>query len=86
MTLQCLSDCTQSYLRDFTQLHLENGVGEVGVIGGLDRIALVAPPPLRDRRRVPDSSQCKNNFFAEVSRGSKKGSYLRIIDVCITQL
>ena len=84
MTLHSLCKVTQ--MSKVTETDLENGVGEVGVLGGLDRVALVAPPPLRDRRRVPDSSQCKNNYFAEVSRGSKKGSYLRIIDVCITQL
>ena len=31
-------------------------------------------------------SQSKNNYFAEVCSGSETGSYLRLIDLCITQL
>ena len=30
--------------------------------------------------------QFKNNFFTEMCSGSKKGSYLRRVDFCITQL
>jgi len=28
----------------------------------------------------------KNNYFADMSSGSEEGSYLRLIDLCITQL
>jgi len=28
----------------------------------------------------------KNNYFAEMCSGSEEGSYLRLIDFCITQL
>jgi len=29
---------------------------------------------------------CENNYFTEKCSGSEAGSYLRLIDVCITQL
>ena len=32
------------------------------------------------------SSQFKNNYFTEICSGSETGSYLRLIDFCITQL
>ena len=32
------------------------------------------------------SSQFKNNYVAEMCSGSQAGSYLRLIDSCITQL
>ena len=32
------------------------------------------------------SSQYKNEYFTEVCSGSEEGSYLRLIDFCITQL
>jgi len=32
------------------------------------------------------SSQFQNNYFTEMCRGSEAGSYLRLIDFCITQL
>jgi len=32
------------------------------------------------------SSQFKNNYLAELCSGSEAGSYLRLIDGCITQL
>ena len=32
------------------------------------------------------SFQFKNNHFAEMCSGSEEGSYLRLIDSCITQL
>jgi len=32
------------------------------------------------------SSQFKNNYFTKVFSGSEAGSYLRLIDCCITQL
>jgi len=32
------------------------------------------------------SSQFKNNYFTEMCSGSEEGSYLRLIDFCITQL
>jgi len=32
------------------------------------------------------SSHLKNNHFAEMRSGSEEGSYLRLIDLCITQL
>jgi len=35
---------------------------------------------------VCGSSQFKNNYFTEMCSGSEEGSYLRLIDVCITQL
>ena len=28
----------------------------------------------------------KNNYFAEMCSGSEEGSYLRLIDVCITRI
>ena len=28
----------------------------------------------------------ENNYFTEMCSGSKEGSYLRLIDLCITQL
>ena len=31
-------------------------------------------------------SQSKNNYFTEMCSGSEEGSYLRLIDLCITQL
>ena len=38
--------------------------------------------------QFPDrySSQFKNNYFTEMCSGSEAGSYLRLIDLCITQL
>ena len=32
------------------------------------------------------TSQCKSNCFTEMCSGSEAGSYLRLIDVCISQL
>jgi len=32
------------------------------------------------------SSQFENNYFTEMCSGSEEGSYLRLIDGCITQL
>ena len=32
------------------------------------------------------SSQCKNNYLTEMCSGSGAGSYLRLMDFCITQL
>ena len=32
------------------------------------------------------SSQFQNNYFADMCSGSEAGSYLRLIDFCITQL
>ena len=32
------------------------------------------------------SSQFENNYFTEMCSGSEAGSYLRLIDLCITQL
>ena len=32
------------------------------------------------------SSQCKNSYFTEMCSGSEAGSYLRLIDFCITRL
>ena len=29
---------------------------------------------------------CRNNYFAAMGSGSEAGSYLRLIDFCITQL
>ena len=31
-------------------------------------------------------SDCVNNYFTEMCSGSETGSYLRLIDMCITQL
>jgi hypothetical protein len=33
-----------------------------------------------------ESSQCKSNYFTEMCSGSEEGSYLWLIDFCITQL
>ena len=38
------------------------------------------------RTKVKASSQFKNNYFAEMGSGSEEGSYLRLIDLCITSL
>jgi len=35
---------------------------------------------------VKKKSQSKNNCFTEMQSGSEEGSYLRLIDGCITQL
>ena len=45
-------------------------------------------PPIREIRVVINwySSQFKNNHFTEMCCGNEKGSYLTIIDSCITQL
>jgi len=40
----------------------------------------------RSRRRGPSSNRFKNNHFTEMCSGSEAGSYLRLIDSCITQL
>ena len=32
------------------------------------------------------TSQFENNYFTEMCSGSEEGSYLRLIDFCITQL
>ena len=38
-------------------------------------------------REVPlYSSQLKNNYFTEMCSGSEEDSYLRLKDVCMTQL
>jgi len=34
----------------------------------------------------PDCVQFENNYFTEMCSGSEEGSYLRLIDLCITQL
>ena len=42
---------------------------------------------LRERvRLLVMRSQFKNNYFTKMSSGSEEGSYLRLIDFCITQL
>jgi len=30
--------------------------------------------------------ECEDNYFTEMCSGSEKGSYLRLIDACITRL
>jgi len=35
---------------------------------------------------VANSSPFENNYFTEVCSGSEAGSYLRLIDLCITRL
>ena len=46
--------------------------------------------PKQQAGRLPrphlDSSQFKNNHFTEMCSGTEAGSYLRLIDSCITQL
>ena len=42
-----------------------------------------ASPPRPSRRPAPSKH---NNHFTEMCSGSEAGSYLRIIDLCITQL
>ena len=44
--------------------------------------ALTSAP---DAHSVEYSSQFKNNHFTEMCCGTEKGSYLRLIDSCITQ-
>jgi len=36
--------------------------------------------------RLRYNSQFENNYFTEMCSGSEEGSYLRLIDWCITQL
>jgi hypothetical protein len=33
-----------------------------------------------------EGRQFKNNYFAEMCSGSEEGSYLRLVDFCITEL
>jgi len=47
--------------------------------------------PVHDRKSVAGllgapSCGFKNNYFAEMRSGSEEGPYLRLIDLCITQL
>jgi len=44
--------------------------------------------PVHEGRILPvlTEGQLKNNYFAEMRSGSEEGSYLRLIDSCITQL
>ena len=41
---------------------------------------------LRLRVQGLELREFKNNYFAEMCCGSEAGSYLRLIDFCITQL
>ena len=45
-----------------------------------------APPYLVDPPQRGTRSQFKNNYFAKICTGSEMGSYLRLVDGCITQL
>ena len=44
------------------------------------------PARSRARRDLVRARVIKNNYFAEMCRGSDEGLYLRRIDFCITQL
>ena len=44
-------------------------------------------PPTFPSTACPDvTPQFENNYFTEMCSGSEAGSYLRLIDFCITQL
>ena len=47
------------------------------------RVQGAAPPPTP---RPPLLDPCVNNYCTKTCSGSEKGSYLRLIDICITQL
>jgi len=54
-------------------------VGRFGVEGS-------TPPTKVFLNTLGSSSQFKNNYFTEMYSGSEAGSYLRLIDFCITKL
>ena len=80
-------------LRKHIEQHLDE-VREAGVIN--EAVNQVASPRLPFRAMVchrstplrtkDGSAQFKHNYFAEMCSGSEEGSYLRLIDLCITQL
>ena len=53
-----------------------------------------APPSQKAAVQRGPASRCggqvvnafKNNYFAEMRSGSEEGSYLRLVELCITQL
>jgi len=70
--------------------------GRPGWSGGCELCTSAPPGSWTDSMRVTltffgggdgsYSSQFKNNYFTEMCSGSEAGSYLRLIDFCITQL
>jgi len=48
------------------------------------RGGLVTLEPCQRTRSVQAGARFKNNCFTEMCGGSKEGSYLRLIDFCIT--
>jgi len=48
--------------------------------------AIAAVVRTRNVTQVPVSSQFKNNHSTEMCSGSEAGSYLRLVDSCITRL
>jgi len=50
------------------------------------RLGSEAGPRRCEHAYLPHSSQFENNYFTEMCSGSEAGSYLRLIDLCITQL
>ena len=66
------------FLMSEVPLHLTvwNAVASWNV--GLDGVVSVRP--------AGQGSQFKNNYYTEMCSGSEEGSYLRLIDFCITQL
>jgi len=55
-----------------------------------DALTFVRRPIARNSENCAASrwrggSQFKNNYFVEMRSGSEEGSYLRLIDLCITQ-
>ena len=50
------------------------------------RFGELAEPTIEITIEGKVSSCFMNNYFAEKSSGSEEGSYLRLIDVCVTQL
>ena len=49
-------------------------------------IGVEKSPDSWNRFAQKESSQFKNNYFAEMCSSSEEGSYSRLIDFCITQL
>ena len=59
---------------------------EILHLGSCERISYLPVGKSTVEDLLTDSSQFKNNYFTEMCSGSEAGSYLRLIDVCITQL
>ena len=63
--------------------HLKKNINSSGqsTFGGATRVCTIGDSMLHDIQ-----VQFKNNYFTEMCNGSEAGSYLRRIDLCITQL